>query len=83
MNIISEEKFELAYELALQGKSIREIAKGAGIAKQTAQDIQQARRMIIEDETGCESPKVMGGFWDHRKHKEFTVFEFDKVLEAL
>lgn len=44
MNVITPEKRDLAERLALQGCSIRIIAREAGIAKQTAQTIKNSIR---------------------------------------
>jgi len=67
--ILSDEKFDYAFDLAKAGFSIRRISKTAGIARQTAQDIQQAYRLMQEDEYGVIMPKNKGGYWDHKKFK--------------
>ena len=68
VNIISDEKVLLLIKLAEAGKSIREMAKIAKVAKQTAQDYQQASRLYQEVECGIIIKKRKGGYWDHKKH---------------
>lgn len=66
---ISDDKFDLAYDLARQGKSVREIAAGAGIARETAHRIQKAYRQI-RAEDGGPVPKRKGGYWDQKKRQK-------------
>jgi hypothetical protein len=47
---LCQEKMEAAADLAIKGCSIRQIAKGAGIGKQTAMRIQQAYRRAFAKE---------------------------------
>ncbi len=72
MNIISDEKFDLALNLFSEGKSIREVARMVEIAKGTAHSIYTAYRQVREDENEHISPKRKGGYWDHKKHRDKT-----------
>lgn len=49
VNQISDEKVELLLDLAEEGKSIREMARIVGVAKQTAQNYQQVYKELKED----------------------------------
>ena len=48
--MISDKKMELLLELAAAGKSIRTMAKMAGVSKQTAQNYQQTHKQILKEE---------------------------------
>lgn len=68
VNQISDEKFEAAHSLVSDGRSIREVARIVGIAKQTAHTIYAVYRQIQEDHGEPVLKKRKGGYWDHKKH---------------
>lgn len=67
MNEISYHKMDLAIHLASQGRSVREISRMVGIARETAHRIQKSVRLIW-GEDGDPIPMRKGGYWDHKKH---------------
>lgn len=77
-NYISDQKFDYAFKLAYEGKSIREISRIVGISKQTANDIQKACREIYKTEDNIEIPKAKTGYWAHKKHMAIDYYNSEK-----
>jgi hypothetical protein len=72
MNELSEEKWMQLYELLYDGHSVREIARQLKISKVTVGRYRRfAQETLAEGEI---LPKIIGGYWAHRKH-----FSGDKV----
>jgi len=67
MNIISDEKFELAWDLAVKEFSVRDIAKIAKIAKQTAHNICFGVQQMRADEGKLIPEKKKEGYWSQKK----------------
>lgn len=65
--MISDEKVELLLDLAAAGKSIRAMAKIVGVAKQTAQNYQQAYKCLKEEEENKGGNKMVIDLYNSEK----------------